>query len=273
MLGSVRRLMTTTASLGIIAVAISTALGTVSASAQGGLTPGESEGPRGKHVTYVKVCSLYGAGFYYVPEASTCVKPYLGIEGGYGWSNNNFAVNPAFNVNGSGGVFGINGGVQFGIPGTRVFVGPEVGALWGNMDGSTSNPPASPASTYSANRAFIEFAGFTAGISESFYDFYSAPISFYGSVGIANVRTNVTCTCGASDSATRAGFTGSVGVGIPIVNTPVEVDLQYRYINVSESNFNIPGTVPISGNINILTMGLRWQFGTAAPPSPSPPPP
>ena len=30
--------------------------------------------PNGKPVQYVKICSLYGAGFYYIPGTDTCLK-------------------------------------------------------------------------------------------------------------------------------------------------------------------------------------------------------
>jgi hypothetical protein len=39
-----------------------------------------------------------------------------------------------------------------------------------------------PSNTFSSNRAFIQFAGFTFGLSQSFFDFYSVPAtSFWGS--------------------------------------------------------------------------------------------
>ena len=35
------------------------------------------------------------------------------------------------------------------------------------------------ANQFSANRAFVQFAGITAGISQSFYDYYSVPATSY----------------------------------------------------------------------------------------------
>ena len=47
----------------------------------------------------------------------------------------------------------------------------------------SASAPATPASTaanqFSANRAFIQLAGFTFGLSQSFYDFYSVPATAY----------------------------------------------------------------------------------------------
>ncbi|HZP74711.1 MAG TPA: porin, partial [Pseudolabrys sp.] len=43
---------------------------------------------RARHtpVQYVKICSLYGAGFFYIPGSDTCLKigGYVRTEGGYG---------------------------------------------------------------------------------------------------------------------------------------------------------------------------------------------
>src|SRR5258708_8875186 len=50
---------------------------------------------KAKAVEYVKVCSLYGAGFYYMPGTDTCIKLggylrfdlVLGSNGDYLWAN------------------------------------------------------------------------------------------------------------------------------------------------------------------------------------------
>ena len=48
---------------------------------------------KAKAVEYVKICSLYGAGFYYIPGTDTCIKlggylrveTALGTNGVYNW--------------------------------------------------------------------------------------------------------------------------------------------------------------------------------------------
>ena len=40
---------------------------------------------KAKAVQYVKICSLYGAGFYYIPGTDTCIK-----FGGYAQADANF---------------------------------------------------------------------------------------------------------------------------------------------------------------------------------------
>src|SRR5215468_9019279 len=46
---------------------------------------------KAKPVEYVKVCSLYGAGFFYVPGTDTCLKigMYLRSDHAYGWGGPN----------------------------------------------------------------------------------------------------------------------------------------------------------------------------------------
>ena len=60
---------------------------------------------KAKAVEYVKVCSLYGAGFYYIPGTDTCIKlggyvradAVLGGTGDYGFNNSTSTVNGGSN--------------------------------------------------------------------------------------------------------------------------------------------------------------------------------
>ncbi len=56
---------------------------------------------KAKPVQYVKICSLYGAGFYYIPGTDMCLKMGGWVRAEYGWgSNGNLAWGPyAGNVN------------------------------------------------------------------------------------------------------------------------------------------------------------------------------
>src|SRR6202042_1380789 len=44
---------------------------------------------KAKAVEYVRICSLYGAGFYYIPGTDTCIKigGYLRVDTTFGGSN------------------------------------------------------------------------------------------------------------------------------------------------------------------------------------------
>src|SRR5262245_4581411 len=62
-----------------------------------------------KPVEYVKICSLYGDGFYYIPGTDTCIRVGGYIQGGYGAGHANFDVDPAFGLNTQGWEIGIGG--------------------------------------------------------------------------------------------------------------------------------------------------------------------
>jgi hypothetical protein len=132
---------------------------------------------KAKPVEYVKVCSLYGAGFYYMPGTDICLKVggYARAETTY-HSNGNFAAGPT-----SGEVFNRTSN-EF-VMRARAYVTADAReqTAWGTArayvavgvattdTGATVTP-----SILGFNRAFIQWAGITAGITQSFYDFYSS---------------------------------------------------------------------------------------------------
>src|SRR6516225_6612209 len=132
---------------------------------------------KAKPVEYVKVCSLYGAGFYYMPGTDICLKigGYVRAETTY-HSNGNFAAGPT-----SGEVFNRTSN-EF-VMRARAYITADAReqTAWGTArayvavgvattdTGATVTP-----SILGFNRAFIQWAGITAGITQSFYDFYSS---------------------------------------------------------------------------------------------------
>jgi len=133
-------------------------------------------------VQYVKICSLYGVGFYYIPGTDMCLKVGGWVRAEYaygdngnvtwGWANNN--VNNRATSNStwrSRGYITADARNQTEYGTVRGYL--AVGL-------STSNTGADSASnTFSANRAFIQWAGFTFGLAQSFFDFYSTPATSY----------------------------------------------------------------------------------------------
>ncbi|HEY4142969.1 MAG TPA: porin, partial [Pseudolabrys sp.] len=102
--------------------------------------------------------------------------------------------------------------------------------------GVSGNPdPANGASnTFSANRAFIQFAGFTFGITQSFYDFYSGPAtSFFG--GNINVSSD-TGDAGKQVTAYTAQFGGGMSATISM-----EGQRNFGVINTSNTAFTAVG--------------------------------
>ena len=133
----------------------------------------------------MKICSLYGVGFYYVPGTDMCLKiggwvraEYAYGDNGnfaWGWANGN--VNNRTTNNSTWRARGYitadaRSQTEYGTVRGYLAVGLSTNTI--GFDGAGT--------TFSANRAFIQWAGFTFGLSQSFYDFYSSPsTSYWGS--------------------------------------------------------------------------------------------
>jgi hypothetical protein len=147
-------------------------------------------------VQYVKICSMYGAGFYYIPGTDTCLK-----IGGY--------IRTQIESQSSGG--GIITGTSASVQGLQTRDNSndlqyrlravvtfdtrtqgEYGTLRSYFVGGieATTPGATAAGTTGGvpywDRAFIQFAGFTVGKARSFFDIYS----YGGFASYLNVRTS-----------------------------------------------------------------------------------
>ena len=136
-------------------------------------------------VQFVKICSLYGVGFYYVPGTDMCLKigGWVRAEYAYGnngnftwgWANNN--VNDRRTNNST---WRVRGYITADARNQSEY-GTVRGYLAVGLNTNTTGAD-NAQNTFSANRAFIQWAGFTFGLSQSFFDFYSSPsTSYWGS--------------------------------------------------------------------------------------------
>jgi len=133
---------------------------------------------KAKAVEYVKVCSLYGAGFYYIPGTDTCIR-----IGGYLRAEVNFNSAPTDNtyLTGAGGVNLRTAGdyqsrarimmnvdtrtaTEYGVVRTYGAFGPQFSF---GATNATTDVPGSGSMRVEA--AFVQFAGFTFGLSASAY--------------------------------------------------------------------------------------------------------
>jgi len=173
-------------------------------------------------VEYVKVCTLYGAGFWYIPGTDTCVKVggYVRAQGGYNGDGNEVAIGAPDRLTPSSG--GQNDRVDSnyfsfrsrGLLSADVRTQTEygtlrsymnVGAQWTtSANGGGANLPVSD--TLFVSRAFIQFAGFTAGRIRSFFDILPSEV-----FAIADPRSsNQTDKIGIFS----AGYTWQFGAGL-----------------------------------------------------------
>src|SRR5690349_16224168 len=144
---------------------------TVIASAQAADLP-----VKAKPVEYVKICSLYGEGFYYIPGTDICLKIGGYVQADYGW---NAAGNgqPHYNAGNIGSQdrstnpyssrhrahFNFDSRTQKAYGTLRPYFTVHIENL--NQDTVTVNP----------TRAFIQWAGFTFGHTKSFTDVPGTP--------------------------------------------------------------------------------------------------
>jgi hypothetical protein len=186
---------------------------------------------KAKPVEYVKVCSLYGEGFFYIPGTDTCIKiggwvrydQYFGNTGGSG--------NPYLS-----GAAGRNDSFDSADYQTRartvmsfdVRTQTEYGTLRSYFRGGfelTTNFVGQ--GTFYYERAFVQFAGFTFGKTQSYFDFaaqawsYSAGFAGAGPATVAAGRNlvaytatlgnGVSWTVAAEDTVSRRGALWDAG--------------------------------------------------------------
>ena len=136
---------------------------------------------KAKPVQYVKICSLYGVGFYYIPGTDMCLKIGGWVRAEYTWGangniawgwangndNNRFTNNSTWRARGYITADARNQ-TEYGTVRSYIAVG---------INSSDTN--GTGAASFNANRAFIQWAGFTFGLAQSFFDFYSTPATAY----------------------------------------------------------------------------------------------
>jgi hypothetical protein len=191
---------------------------------------------KAKPIEYVKVCSLYGAGFYYIPGTDVCIKVggYLRAEAdvnaagtltpavGPGSTNNRDNVNNRESqslVQRSRFLWSFDTRQQTEYGLLRTYA--RTGIQWSTGDSVNSG---SNAAAY-IDRAFLQFGGLTAGRAVSFFDVYSFSMHSFqtniigsdsGGTGInlfaytADLGKGLSATLSAEDHTSRSK---------PIINT------------------------------------------------------
>jgi hypothetical protein len=137
---------------------------------------------KAKPVEYVKVCSLYGAGFYYMPGTDLCIKVGGWVRAEATWGGNGSMTWGPFNGNANNRATSNETLRARGYITADVRNQTEYGTVRGYIAvGLSTNDVGLQAANLvdSANRAFVQWAGMTAGLSQSFFDFYSVPAMQY----------------------------------------------------------------------------------------------
>src|SRR5215213_4280487 len=207
---------------------------------------------KAKPVEYVKVCSLYGEGFFYVPGTDTCLKlgGYLRVQVETGAGNGGIVTGSA--QMGPQGRFtrdlttDINYRVRAALS-WDVRPQTEYGTLrtyiragWAVETPTFSGAGTAPSTFW--DRAFMQFAGFTVGRAQSFFDIYT----YGGAQTFLNVRTSG--DTGASGQNLWAytaqfgnGFSGTLSLEDPATRKNAVSDLSvaaFFPINAAPTNDN-----------------------------------
>ena len=130
---------------------------------------------KAKPVEYVRICNLYGAGFYYIPGSDICLKVGGYVQADYGW---NVTGGRTQHYSGPAGAqdrtvlpystrnrahFNFDSRTQTAYGTLRTYVAVHIDNE--NVNTITVNP----------TRAFIQWAGFTFGHTKSFTDVPGTP--------------------------------------------------------------------------------------------------
>jgi len=135
---------------------------------------------KAKPVQYVKICSLYGDGWYYIPGSDTCIRFGGYIRADYGWNaggstSAGSGIAPGTSVtvtdglrNRSSASYSTAHRAEFTVD-TRTQT--QYGVLRTYMDLRIENRIGGDITQ--ATRAFIQWTGFTFGRSRSFFDIFT----------------------------------------------------------------------------------------------------
>jgi len=196
---------------------------------------------KAKPVEYVKVCSLYGAGFYYMPGTDICFKlgGYLRFEADYNAAG---TINPAVGPGSAGNRANINNRESNSTQYTRtrslwtldtrqqtdygmLRTYSRTGIQWSTGD---SNNAGSNAVAY-IDRAFLQFGGksggLTAGRTVSYFDIYTFSLHSFQSniIGSDSGGTGINLVAWTTDLG--GGLTAAISAeehqsrSKPVINT------------------------------------------------------
>jgi hypothetical protein len=153
---------------------------------------------KAKPVEYVKICSLYGAGFYYIPGTDICMKigGYVRFQEGFGETGSiTFGPLATNNFNNRESTYQTNYRTRaistFDTRQQTAYGTLRTYMIMGITSDSVSPSGPGTFGLY-ANRAFIQIAGFTFGLATSFFDFVSTAAVAYNAGALSTPDTGDT---------------------------------------------------------------------------------
>jgi hypothetical protein len=222
---------------------------------------------KAKPVEYVKVCSIYGAGFFYIPGTDTCIKIGGWIRAEYAFQSGNSDV--PFNQNAGGRNNRIDSN-EYAIrarwvTSLDVRTQTEYGTLraYTRAGFQTSTGDSTQGRIYT-ERGFIQFAGFTLGKSQSYFDFMSGAFCYGCGFMAGGSKT------GAAGTLLMA-YTATLGNGITATISAEDSFMRRNGIWDATTDALTIGSQPLPGSLsdayniqNSTTTPGGLQFGDYA---------
>jgi hypothetical protein len=129
-------------------------------------------------VEYVRVCSTYGAGFFYIPGTETCLRVGGRVRAEYAYIEPNDREDNSIGFRARGRIqLDARTATAYGL--LRSFVRFDVTHNTGVYGGDTAI----------VDQAFVQFGGLTAGRTVSFYDNSDLPTGHFGTLRFSDAPT------------------------------------------------------------------------------------
>jgi hypothetical protein len=252
---------------------------------------------KAKPVQYVKICTLYGDGYYYIPGSDTCIKIGGFVRMETGWNTVGGDQDPAFT--------GTQGAQDRSVSpwSTRaragVIMDTRTETQYGTLRTLTSllYQNQNQTESFNAQRAFLQWSGFTFGRVQSFSDVWSLNDSWNlekqmtgkdtGSTGVNEIAytfdlgSGVALTFGADERATKSLTNLSVNSALKVGAEPTDyhqgevwpdlfvnlrTDQSWGYFAVSATAHNVDATYYTQSgtSASLATSGVPGYSCTAA---------
>lgn len=192
-------------------------------------------------VDYVRVCSAYGVGFFFIPGSETCLRISGRVRAEYRVQDTFQRDNDLTGYR-ARGQLNLDARTQTAYGTLRTFIRYELTYNSGAYGRPAVNFPGFLGgtginTTVDLNKAFIQFAGITAGRATSFFDFYANALNFGGSYGSDSYGQDPVVL--AYTASFGSGFSATVSIEDPSARRVSPT------LNVS--TFGFPGTVGVFG--------------------------
>ncbi|NEW86202.1 porin [Rhodopseudomonas sp. WA056] len=216
---------------------------------------------KAKAVEYVKVCSLYGAGFYYIPGTDTCIKLGGYIRAEYAFNAGGMTETPSWNGNAGQGNRLSNNTIYRSRADVNIDTrtATEYGVVRTYFDSVftwTTGSDTTANGSLGVFFAFVQFAGFTFGKAVSAF---STP--WHGGPG--NITSNLLGGDDTSTGINQVSYTAEFGNGVS-ASISLEDQSSYRTASGVSNVVNTTGGAA-SAWLQGTGNGTNYTAGTNVP--------